>query len=311
MSDFVARSPLGLSEEAPRARAPDRSSGPRDSRGRVPKGDRTLAFAVAAALVLALSAVAAVLLPPLLLVRRYEISGLENMTREDVLSAALIHDKEYFFSLDSSRVESALEADPRVASVEVSKIFPDGLRIAVKERKAVAIAEAELGDRTAAVCIDSDGVAFAEASAKEAAAAPAISGIRFEGFRLGTRLPASLTPIFSSLAAVEGAEPGLLSAFSEIRVVAPHAASAGLGAASGAAADEDGAAGQAAPTELLLYPLNQRIPVRVGASLDVPTLRSIILVLDVLGTKGLAATVQEIDFRTGTVVYRSKEGQSG
>jgi cell division protein FtsQ len=303
MSDFVARSPLGLSDEAPRARARDRKRGPRgprDSRGGEPRGDRTLAFTVAAAIVLSLSAATAVLLPPLLLVRRYEISGLENMTREDVLSAGLIHDKEYFFSLDSSRVESALAADPRVASVEVSKLFPDGLRIAVKERKAVAIAEAELGDRTTAVCIDSDGVAFAEASAKEAAAAPAISGIRFEGFRLGTRLPASLAPIFSSLAAVEGAEPGLLSAFSEIRVVAP--------AAGGAPGDE---AVQAAPTELLLYPLNQRIPVRVAASLDVPTLRSIILVLDVLGTKGLAATVQEIDFRTGTVVYRSKEGQSG
>jgi len=36
-----------------------------------------------------------------------------------------------------------------------------------------------------------------------------------------------------------------------------------------------------------------------------------ILVLDVLGTRGMAAEVREIDFRTGTVVYRSKEGPTG
>jgi cell division protein FtsQ len=135
-------------------------------------------------------------------------------------------------------------------------------------------------------------VAFAEASPESAASVPIISGLRFESFRLGTRLPAGLAAILSSLAAIRTAEPALLSAISEIRIVVPAAAGA-------------------APTELLIYPLNQRIPVRAGASLDAPTLRSIILVLDVLGAKGLAASIQEIDFRTGTVVYRSKEGQSG
>ena len=97
------------------------------------------------------------------------------------------------------------------------------------------------------------------------------------------------------MGSIRASEPALLTAVSEIRVV-----STGAGPATGTA-----------PVELLIYPLNQRIPVRASATLDAPTLRSIILVLDVLGTKGLAATVQEIDFRTGTVVYRNKEGQPG
>jgi len=61
----------------------------------------------------------------------------------------------------------------------------------------------------------------------------------------------------------------------------------------------------------VLYPLHSRIPVRAEAVLSRSTLRSIILVLDVLGTRGMASSVEELDFRGGKVVYRSKEGQTG
>ena len=291
-----------------RARSKQRSRAIRAESQRV----LALAFLVAAALVSPCRGRRPSLLPPLLRVTRYEISGNASMTREEVLSAALIHDKEYFFSLDVI----PRRVGPRGRS---PRGFGRGIQ-ALPERPSHRRQGEEggrdgpgssSGDRTAAVCIDSEGVAFAEASAEEAAAVPVLSGIRFEGFRLGTRLPPRSSPIFClprRPIEASGARPAL-RLLRDPRV-ASHAASAGLGAASGAAADEDGAAGQAA-LELLLYPLNQRIPVRVGASLDAPTLRSIILVLDVLGTKGIAASVQEIDFRTGTVVYRSKEGQSG
>jgi hypothetical protein len=274
MSDYAARIKQG------NARA---SSGA--SRG----AERLLAVLLAAAVLLAFVAASILFLPSLLRLTRYEVSGNASLTREELLSAALIHDKEYFFSLDASRVKAALEAEPRVARAEVTKLFPNGLRIAVRERKAVAAAFVSIEGRNAAVCLDAEGVAYAEATPEEAASVPVLSGIRFEGFRIGTKLPPVVAALVASLGDIQAKEPALLSAVSEIRLVK----------ASGSG------------TELLIYPLNQRIPVRAGASLDAPTLRSIILVLDVLGTRGIAASVQEIDFRTGTVVYRSKEGQSG
>lgn len=251
------------------------------------------ALAVTATLVIAAAVV--LFAPSILRVTRYEISGNASMTREDVLSSALIHEKEYFFSLDAARVKAALEADPRVASASVSKRFPNAFRIAVKERAAVAAVLVAIDGRSSAVFIDAEGVAFAEAGQEEAASVPVLSGLRFEGFRLGARLPPALTVLVASLGDILASEPALLAAISEIRVVKPSSAAPSGGEA----------------PELLIYPLNQRIPVRANASLDAPTLRSIILVLDVLGTRGIAASVQEIDFRTGTVVYRSKEGQSG
>ena len=266
------------------------ATGPRKPSRPVSRGAaRSLAALLAAVVSLALITAAILLVPPILRITRYEISGNASMTKEDVLSAALIHGKEYFFSLDTARVRAAVAADPRVAAASVTKLFPNALRIVVKERAAVADALVEIEGKRLAVCLDAEGVAFAEATPKEAASVPVLSGLRFEGFRLGTRLPPALTGLVSSLGEIGASEPALLAAVSEIRIVVP---------ASG-------------KPELLIYPLYQRIPVRAGASLDALTLRSIILVLDVLGTRGAADSVREIDFRTGTVVYRSKEGQPG
>jgi hypothetical protein len=264
-------------------RAPGRGVG--KSRG----AEKLIAALIAAIALVVVVASAAFVLPSVLRVTRYEVSGNAALSRDDILSAALIHDKEYFFSIDAERVKAALEAQPRIAEARVAKLFPNGLRIAVRERAAVAAALAVIGDKTAAVCLDAEGVAFAEATSEEAASVPVLSGIRFEGFRPGTKLPPLVAKLLASVGEIRSSEPALLSAISEIKIVA---------------------SAQGEP-ELLIYPLNHRIPVRVGASLDAPTLRSIILVLDVLGTRGIADTVREIDFRSGRVVYSTKEGQPG
>lgn len=284
---------------APRAamRASDRAAYRRSSRRRGAL-ERILGALVLVAAAAALAAGAALFLPSLFRITRYEIVGASAMTREEVLSAALVHEREYLFSIEPARVREALEADPRVARAEATRLFPNGLRIAVTERKPVAavLVEAAGGQRLA--YLDAEGVAFAlaypDAAAGSATAYPSpeglpvLSGIRIENFRVGARLPAQLTAILAALGRIESAEPALLAAFSEIRI----------------------ARSRFGETELLLYPLRQRVRVRASSSLSVQDLRSIILVLDVLRSGGLGASVSEIDFRTGTVVYRGKEGQS-
>jgi hypothetical protein len=245
------------------------------------------------AAVVALVAAAALLLPSALKITHYDIVGLRSMSRDELLSAALIHDNEYFFSIDPARVRSNLLANPKIADAEVRRVFPGGLRIVVRERKAVATALVDIDSAERFVLIDDSGMAFAltdpSAAPEGLERLPIISGIRFENFRPGTRLPDDLRPFFASLGEIERSDGVLLTAFSEIRIVKPRFGE----------------------TELVLYPLQYRIPVRAAAVLNASTLRSIILVLDVLGSRGLGSSVAEIDFRTGTVVYRSKEGQSG
>jgi len=251
--------------------------------------ERAVRILLALSAIAAAVAAAAVLVPPFLRVARYDIVGARSMSRDDVLTAALVHGTEYFYSTDPGRMEAALESDPRLSSASVERIFPNAFRITIAERVPVAAVVADLGGRAGVVLMDAEGVVFSEADPCAVSSLPVVSGIRFEDLRMGSRLPASLVPLLAAIGAIERDEPALLAAFSEIRIVKPR-----LGG-----------------YELLLYPLEHRVPVRAQAALSAVTLRSIILVLDVLGTRGIADEVEEIDFRTGTVVYRGKEGHPG
>lgn len=261
------------------------------TRGRL---ERFLSILVATIGATVLAVAAFLVLPGTLRITQYSVTGNATMGTADVLGAALVRGNEHFFSVDTEAMRAALLAEPRIAAATVARVFPNGLRIAVVERQPAALVLVEEDGRPVPVCVDDSGVAYAYAkdalaTAPGAPDLPVLSGIRFEGFRLGTRLPAEFVPALAAIGEIERKSPALLAAFSEIKLVKP-------------------AHGE---PELLLYSLHYRVPVRTGAVLNESTLRSIILVLDVMGSNGLAGGVKEIDFRTGTVVYRVKEGQSG
>lgn len=234
-----------------------------------------------------LAAASTLLVFPAMRISRFEIAGDTSLGREELLRWAAIHDTEYLPTVDCERIAANLEAHPQVAAAEVRRLFPNGLRIAITDRTAVAAVLATVDGRLVPVGVDRDGFAFRALSG--ACDVPVLSGIRFEGFRFGVRLPDSLLPVLRSLETLRKANPALLSAFSEVRLVRrPYG-----------------------ELELLLYPLQYRVPVRTPTVLNEALLRSIILVLDVVEKQGLAPTISELDFRTGTVVYRVKEGISG
>jgi len=234
-----------------------------------------------------LAAISLLLVFPATKISRYEVAGATSLEREEILQWAAIHGTEYLTTVDCERIAANLEAHPQVERAEVQKIFPNGLKLIVIDRVAVAAALASVDGRVVPVAIDKDGVAFRALSADSNV--PVLSGIRFEGFRFGVRLPDSILPVLRSLGALQDANSALLSAFSEIRLVRRTYGE----------------------LELMLYPLHYHVPVRTPMVLNEAMLRSIILVLDVVERQGLTSNISELDFRTGTVVYRVKEGVSG
>jgi hypothetical protein len=56
--------------------------------------------------------------------------------------------------------------------------------------------------------------------------------------------------------------------------------------------------------ELLLYLTNSAVPVRVSAGIDESLLKYTLMVLDLLSKQGVLKDIQELDFRSGDVVYR-------
>jgi cell division septal protein FtsQ len=186
---------------------------------------------------------------------------------------------------DLSAVEEACEGDPRVLRAEARKVFPSSLSIVLSPRVPVAVALTEGEGRSVPALVDEEGVVFMRDPAAAASDLPVISGMRFEGAVEGSRLPGALIPLLKGLA---GSKSALLGALSEIRVVAK-------------------------PTgeiELLLYLVDAAVPVRTEVALDDETLKSAILVLDVLRRRGGTDDVSEVDLRAGAMIYKSKEDPS-
>ncbi len=251
--------------------------------------DRALGLFMIAAAVVAAAALVVALTPSMLVVSRFAIEGASTIAESEILTIAGVRQGDPFFSINTAHIRSLLEEDSRILSASVRLILPNTLGIDIVERKPVATTVVQIDGRTRAVKIDAEGVVFGAASVEDAASVPVLSGIRFEGFKMGARLPDTFKPLLSSLGKITSEDPNLLSAFSEIRIIRRTNGD----------------------PELVLFPIGSRIQIKAESSLNVQTIRSMILVLNVLASKGIAESIEELDFRSGSVVYRGKEDHSG
>ncbi len=272
----------------------DAGIGSRPSAKPVRKARRKVGYAARAAIALfvvaCMGGAGYFAIPEATAIRRVSVHGMNSMGETEVVALMGLEPGSTLVNVDTAAIESRIAADPRVARVGVTRSLPDGLVVRLTERKAIASLLVEVGGITRSVLVDAEGVAFMEAAGNGTSAdLPVLSGISFENFRIGQRLPGYLSPVLADLQSLTASRPELLSAISEIRVVklAEHEA------------------------ELLLYPMHRAIPVRMPPALDEANLASALLVIDILAARESASRIEEIDFRTGTVVYRSKEGRSG
>jgi cell division protein FtsQ len=206
--------------------------------------------------------------------------------REEILRIAGIESTPFYYSLDVDTVRRNLESWHSIKSAYVEKVFPDSLRIIIRSRRALAVAFAETAGSTLPLSFDEEGIVFQSGREVADLNLPVISGIRFEGTKAGMRLPAMLTSFFEDLRDLQNSHPAVFAGFSEFRIVKKG----------------DGF------FEVLIYPVHHGVPVRIEAGLSAERGKMILMVLDVMNKEGLLGKVEEIDFRTGDVIYRLKEG---
>ncbi len=260
----------------------------RAKKAKKPSGLRILA---ALALFCVLAAVASVALPRLTKIESIRISGLETLTENAIVSAIGAIGDESLLTLNLKEIKARIEQNPRVAQARVFRMLPSALGVDVRERSAVAVIMISSDQGSKLALIDGEGTAFAlvEAEDSKSPDLPVISGVHFEQFRPGQRLPDMLGPLFADLQKIRNESPELLLAFSEIRIVRISEYSA----------------------ELLMYPVHMKTAVRMPLRLSADALRNSLVVLDILRSRGYGNQPSEIDFQSGTVVYQTKEAVSG
>lgn len=206
-----------------------------------------------------------------------------GLPQSKILDIAGISGKEYYFSLDVRAITARLEAIPAVSKAVVSRRFPDTLDIVLTPRSPRALVLAADGAATVPFLVDGDGLVYAADGVE--ANVPVISGIDAGFLADGKRLPKDYRDVINHLSGIAASSPGLLDMFSEFRIDRTDYGT----------------------VELTVFPLNSNLRIRTDDELSASLLRYCLLSADILEKQGLTKTVNEIDFRTGTVVYRDTQ----
>jgi cell division protein FtsQ len=225
-------------------------------------------------------------LAPNMRIRNIIVENGAPVSRQELLSAAGLQGRLYYFRVDADLVKARLEALPAVKSAWVQKVFPASLRIVTHGRRPLVLALAHEPGSSVPVAFDEEGVAFLAGGDVPRASLPVLSGIRFEGLHPGLRLPDMLKSLLADIMKLEKSSPEVLAAFSEIKIVRKG--------------EEQ--------FEYVLYPVYHRVPVRMEGELTAEGCRAVLIILDTLRQERLLGRVEEIDFRTEDIIYRLKEG---
>jgi len=236
---------------------------------------------------LALEVVFHLVVAPRLVIRHIQIDPGRGQafSEEALLAAAGITGKIHYFDVDPELISRRLLTLPFVRKTEVTRVFPDTLSITVTQREALAAVLIDTGDDVVPALIDREGVLF-RLGVSESVDLPIISGIRFENPKPGMVIPEVLTSFLGDMERIKQTSPVLLTLISEFKLI-----------------KKDGNR-----YEVMLYPENYRVPVRIGDRLDERTLNYVMMVLDVVLLQGMTADLEEIDFRSGDVAFRKREG---
>lgn len=217
-------------------------------------------------------------------INRVEIESVSGFSASDeqIAEMAGIKKSLSYFSLDCAEVERRLERVPQIKNAQVEKKFPDTLKIKITGRTPLALCLVENPAGVIPVVIDSEGVIFQVGENVKNHNLPVMSGIKIDEAMIGAKMPPAVAVFLKSLEGLRAVSPVFFNSLSEFRVIRK--------------ANDD--------FEVLMYPENYSIPVRVGNKINKETFSYIMLVLDVAEQQGMIPALQELDFRTNEVVYK-------
>ena len=207
---------------------------------------------------------------------------------DQVLVLSGIQGGEHWYTVSAAAIEKRLEASPLVRRALAEKVFPDTIRLTLWGRQPAALVLAAANGRSFPVLVDEDGVVFKVGTSSADVDLPVVSGLTVGDMSLGAQLPRSSRALFADLRALKDRAPSLYAAVSEVRILAPE------GAAGASPQDLD----------LLVYLTSSPVPVRARGSIDEGLVKYALMTMDLLSRQGVLKDIQELDFRSGDVVYK-------
>ena len=224
------------------------------------------------------------LIAPSVMIDKIIISTEANFPYSDdyLLKTAGISRADTFFDINIELVEKRLMLVPSIRSVSVKKVFPSIIKIDVDGRIPVGLSLISTENGIVPAVIDNEGVVYMTGGHLISMDLPVISGLDFPEIKSGMRMPKELCSFLEDIEVIKRSSPGLYASISEIKFVRKGSMD----------------------YEVLLYPRNYKTRIRIGSTLDEKMLKYMIMVLEVVSDRPGLEGLEEIDFRTGDLVYR-------
>lgn len=251
-----------------------------------PAGRFVVILATFLSVIIVVYVLAVTVVLPRLRISRVVVQADFEMDRDSLLQLAGIGPQTYYFNIDEAAVTARLEEYPPIRSAVVTREFPQTVVLTIDRRRPLVVSLLSDGASTP-VAIDDSGTIYLSGADVVDLDLPVLSGLSFQGDVVGSSLPDSMNTLLASLYDLRVDSPALYETISEIRI--------------------DGH--RAGTFDILVFFQGFRVPVRIDTALDEDTCTYALMVLDVLVQQGIASTVEELDFRSGEIVYRMKEDQ--
>ncbi|MCX7787025.1 MAG: FtsQ-type POTRA domain-containing protein [Spirochaetes bacterium] len=223
---------------------------------------------------------------PKLLVESVIIKSDAPIPKGEILRISQLQGPVPYHKVHTLTLKKKLETVSWVRSAKVEKVFPNKVMITLETRKPIGIALMETDVSTQLFAFDEDLNLFIPQEGEWDASLPVFTGIRIEGATEGVKFPFVLARMIRTIVETRLEESGILNCFSEFRIIKKG---------------EDA-------YELIAYPIKYPVPVRMGQQFSTETFKSALMVLDVMQKEHLLDKVEEIDFRTGNILYRMRGG---
>jgi cell division protein FtsQ len=153
---------------------------------------------IIAAVIVIVGVLVAIYSSSLFAITSVEVAGNVHVSADVIRSLAKVPKDATLIRFPAEAVVASVSADPWVAEVSVSRVFPNGMRIRISERVPVAIVDAG----AAMWLIDGTGMVIAKPSAEDSATVPLIRDVPGLDLKAGRRTVSE--PLLNAVAVLAG-----------------------------------------------------------------------------------------------------------
>jgi cell division protein FtsQ len=206
---------------------------------------------------------------------------------EALLNITGLDRNNWFFSLDTEELEESLEKLTVVEEAVVEKKFPNKMSIRIQSRQplvmSLVMGEGELNP----FIIDKQGVVFLTGRDVFSYNLPLLEGLDSSWDQSNPILSDDVIPLLEDLDRLRKDSAHLYNIISEINIL-PR---------------------ERGVLDIELHLTTHRIPVLLDLPVTEEKMNQAVMVIDVMEKEGLERKIEEIDLRSGSIVYKEREAE--